>query len=51
MYYDDDYDMYDDNYDDDDAIIEASLDIYNEYDVSMEEAVDIAMEKVYRSPG
>jgi hypothetical protein len=31
-------------------VIEAALDIYDEYDVSMEEAVDIAMEKVYRSP-
>ena len=50
MYYDYDYEMYDDIYDDD-AIIEAALDIYDEYDVSMEEAVDIAMEKVYRSIG
>jgi hypothetical protein len=50
MYYDGDYDMYDDTYEDE-AIIEAALDIYDEYDVSMEEAIDIAMEKVYRSIG
>ena len=43
MYYDDTYE--------DEAIIEAALDIYDEYDVSMEEAIDIAMEKVVYTPG
>jgi hypothetical protein len=46
MYYDE-YESYNDIYDgEDEAIIEAALDLYDKYDISMEEAVDIAMEKM-----
>ena len=42
------YEEYNDMYDgEDDAIIEAALDIYDQYEVSMEEAVDMAMESLY----
>ena len=43
--YENDYsDYYEDDYGLEEAIIETALDIYDEYEVTMEEAVDIAME-------